>query len=204
MADWVAAIGTVGTLAVALALMAVDRRDHDREQADRVVLWLTFPVIVPKEGGEPTFKTNVMIRNGSDQPIMNVVVLYRARSRLSLLVQPPLGRVRGRLDPSTTPCGQIVVFGSEHSITPPGATVSVPIPLSTGQILVSRVIVCFNDARGRRRVKEALHGGPSRYGSARSELRDRIYISRNNGKTDFHSSEFQTRRPSDPTERPPT
>ena len=41
--DWVAAVGTVGTLVVALAIIALDRRKEERAHADNLVTWIHPP-----------------------------------------------------------------------------------------------------------------------------------------------------------------
>lgn len=75
--DWVAAIGTVGTLAIALAILLADRRKESRRQADGFVTWYT---ITSHHGNmkKRSWTLDVFAHNATDSPIPVGAIRSRA------------------------------------------------------------------------------------------------------------------------------
>ncbi|GBE22664.1 MAG TPA: hypothetical protein ENH00_13925 [Actinobacteria bacterium] len=99
--DWFAAIGTVGTLLVALLLLGNEMRDRrraaeiaDQKPADGVFVWVT-----PRTdaGGWQTF-----VHNRSDEPVYDAVVYF---TPLTEAPMPTVEAVWGTIPPGETTPG---------------------------------------------------------------------------------------------------
>jgi hypothetical protein len=119
LADWIAAVGTVGAFAVTSALLIREIRIHraqkeeqDKVQARQVAAWLDLRA-APGDAVEnpPGLVTEMVFKNGSEEPIYGVRVTVVARdspfaSDPDAATWPSAGTVRGTM--GLLPPGQII------------------------------------------------------------------------------------------------
>ncbi|MCK9793088.1 hypothetical protein M1843_04925 [Isoptericola sp. 4D.3] len=145
LTDWLEAVGTVGSLFVALSILMLDRRNRKKEQAKAIHSWV-----------EVTDRERAKIRNLSAGPIADAKVYFRPwtipEQIVDALLHPLLGFHRARRHgfwrPRTTPAwswpfargdepwSQYVEPGEIHSSTIPNGV------STAGQ----RMHVAFKDA----------------------------------------------------------
>lgn len=85
LAEWVAGVGTIGTLAFSLYLLNRQVRAEREDQARLVSFW---------ESGQ----SKVVLQNQSDSPIYEVVFDYEKRPNDSSGPQPPPREANGSVD----------------------------------------------------------------------------------------------------------
>jgi hypothetical protein len=92
--DWLAAVGTLAAFAVALRLLAKElaarrqyEEDRRRGQARLVAAWTSTPSMSRRLGDKPSM-FDVIVRNGSDEPIYAVVLTMLAPT---FYRKPPTG-----------------------------------------------------------------------------------------------------------------
>lgn len=129
--DWVAAIGTVGTLAIALGILLMDRRKRVRNQADRFATW-TMTTYAKHGSGEEAWTLDVYAYNGSDAPIPVAVVRSKSSQKPNFI--KPLAE---RDQPSGPP--KWIVNAQEQ--------VHVSIPLEVNPKTLS-IVIDFVDSQG--------------------------------------------------------
>jgi hypothetical protein len=141
--DWLAAIGTVGALLVALVLFARDQEDRRRAQASRVVCWL---VVEPTTSiwtpgiDLPTTETivgdhlEVVLHNGSEEPVFDC--------RIQVDLDPPV-------TVTTTPDATWRLTLTERML-PPGQTRRPLWDLHESDLPYAYVWMVFTDASNRR------------------------------------------------------
>jgi hypothetical protein len=88
VADWVAAVGTVGTLMLALTLFARERLLTRRKDADAFVTWLSWATEKTEDGDR--YLTTLNSYNAGSLPIVRAAVLVRDNPHLRNLRAIPL------------------------------------------------------------------------------------------------------------------
>lgn len=102
LADWVAAVGTVGTLLIGLVVLIREVRDIRRRHASRVIAWIDFDTPA------------VCVRNSGDEPVTKVMAaLFVAGHYAEPSVDP-------NSDPPFTESWEWLAPGEEQSFTPDG------------------------------------------------------------------------------------
>ena len=143
-ADWLAAIGTVGALAVALLLFGRDQEDRRRAQARRVVSWLvvepTMSSWTPATGGQATVTEvgehlEVVLHNGSEEPVFDC--------RIQVELEPPV-------TVTTTPGGAAWQLTLTERMLPPGQTRRPLWDLHESDLPYTYVWMVFTDANNQR------------------------------------------------------
>lgn len=147
--DWFAAIGTVGTLAITIAIVLADRLRTRRADADAFSTWYVhrFRSLPKHDLQEVTLI--VSAHNGGSRPI-------------------PVALVRS---PKNKPDYMDEFLQSEEDAIRPiqvGETVSIDIPLSSGNTDRDDIIVVFLDGRGKSWFRRLVSG---RYVSKRRAAR---------------------------------
>lgn len=155
VATWIAAIGTVGAVVVALRLARADSvarsRADRRRQAEAVTSWISDQYTLVD--GENRFVAPVTIYNGSGQLVYRVVI--------SLVKD-----ARGQGETSPQPGHEWRVFLGE---LPPGRTEATIDHPGGGMHFRAAVELAFRDAAGRSWVRktdgrlEELRDDPARY-----------------------------------------
>jgi hypothetical protein len=104
IAEWTAAIGTVGTLSFALWQLNRERQRRQREQARLVAAWLLGARPPADQGELRPWMTEVdlVVRNGSSEPVYNCAVYIWISERPKLGEDAPaIGSVIDILPPDT-------------------------------------------------------------------------------------------------------
>jgi len=134
--DWVAAIGTVGTLAIALAILIADRKSRERSQADRFVTWssTTYSANIIEGVKRESWVLDVFSHNASDAPIP--VAIARSKASVKPNFIEPLSETPAEL------------LGAPLWSIAPGIQTHLSVPLEVAPRTLT-VVIDFMDAQGK-------------------------------------------------------
>lgn len=147
--DWFAAIGTVGTLAATIGIVVADRRRSRRADADAFSTWYIHRLRkLPKRKFEEVTLL-VSAHNGGSRPVPVAVV---------------------KSPPNKPDYMDEFIQEEQKAITPieVGQTISVEIPLPSGNTDRDDILVVFVDGRGKMWFRRLMSG---RYVSKRKAAR---------------------------------
>jgi hypothetical protein len=99
---WVAAVGTVGTLAFTLTLVRRELRERRAEQARLVNSWASWGYSYKRDQEPAVTKCDVFVRNGSDRPAYEVRVAVLPWDWKRHTSEVGIGRVFSTIPPEQT------------------------------------------------------------------------------------------------------